>query len=155
MLFKLRSGEKVRKDNNVDNIPITTVIGSEIFISGDIKGAQVIKIDGRIRGDVEVEKRIILGEKCFLEGNLKSHSIIIYGKIVGNVESVDLTLMSTGMVDGDITTETLEINKGGRYNGKLTMKERPESTDIGHNAGVHKVSDRKNVKKSIGQSSNK
>lgn len=114
-----------RKQNQgisqLDNTPITTVLGSEISFHGDIQGSQSIKIDGNVTGNVYVENGIILGEKAKLEGNLKSKSIIIFGEISGNISCNELIIKKSGIVNGDISTKTIEIEMGGKYNGKLKM----------------------------------
>lgn len=117
---------KTEKKNNVGdvklNTPITTIIGPEITIEGDLSGKQTIKIDGSIKGNVHIENGIILGEKGSVTGNIKSNTVIIYGEIHGNIDCKELTLKNTGIINGDILTNTIEIENGGRYNGQLRME---------------------------------
>lgn len=117
--------QKGKKQNSsisqLDSAPISTVIGADIIFRGDITGGQTIKIDGQIFGNIEVENGIILGEKAVVNGNIKSENIIIYGTIIGNIESKELILKSSGNITGDIDTQIVEIEMGGKYNGKLNM----------------------------------
>ena len=107
--------------SQLDSAPITTVLGSEIIFTGDIKGSQTIKIDGEVIGNIDVENGIILGEKAIVKGNLKSKNIIVFGQIHGSIDSQELILKSTGNITGDINTQTIEIDMGGKYNGQLNM----------------------------------
>ena len=107
--------------SQLDSAPITTVLGSEIIFTGDIKGSQTIKIDGEVIGNIDVENGIILGEKAIVKGNLKSKNIIVFGQIHGNIDSQELILKNTGNITGDINTQTIEIDMGGKYNGQLNM----------------------------------
>lgn len=102
--------------------PITTVIGVDMKISGDITGDSTIRIDGNVDGNVSVKKGVILGEKSSVTGNLKSDYIVIYGKQNGNINAKGLYLKASGVINGDINVEIVEIEAGGKYNGKLNMQ---------------------------------
>ena len=65
---------------------------------------------------------MILGENGTIEGNLNTKSAVIFGSVNGNVKSIQLEIKKTGHVNGDITTDTLEIELGAQYKGKLNMK---------------------------------
>lgn len=107
--------------SQLDNAPISTVIGSDITFKGDISAGQAIKIDGQVIGNIHIDNGIILGEKAIVDGNLKSGSIILYGTLNGNIECKELIIKSTGNVCGDINTQVIEIEMGGKYNGLLSM----------------------------------
>ncbi len=109
----------------IDKSPINTVIGAEIVFEGNIIGGQSIKIDGKINGNVTVNNGIILGEKAQVKGDLKSKNIVIYGLVEGNVDCEELMLQNTGKILGDISTRNLQIEKGGKFDGKVEMKNNP------------------------------
>lgn len=115
-MFGNSKKQEVRADG-----PVTTVIGPEITITGDIKGEKTIRIDGTVTGNVSVESKIIIGQTGLVKGNIESNVIDIFGKIIGNVLCKDLMLSPSSKIDGDIATETIEIKKGSVYNGKLKM----------------------------------
>ena len=115
--------------SQLDNAPISTVIGADIIFKGDISGGHTIKIDGQVMGNIHIENGIILGEKALITGNIKSNNIIIYGTLIGNVESKELILKNGATVTGDIDTQGIEIEMGGKYNGQLNMKAIITSTE--------------------------
>lgn len=104
---------------------ISTIIGEGFVFIGEVRGASVIRIEGKIIGNVNVESGVILGEKGNVEGDIHTKSAIIYGTIQGNVKSTQLEIKRTGLINGDISTDTLEIELGAQYNGKLNMR-RPQ-----------------------------
>ena len=108
---------------------ISTLIGHGYEINGEISGKSVIRIDGKVTGNVTTEGGIILGDKGVVVGNIKTKSAIIYGKVTGNVEALQLEIKKTGIVNGDMKTETLEIELGAKYNGKLEMKQMIKSEE--------------------------
>ncbi|UKT62910.1 bactofilin family protein [Pedobacter mucosus] len=113
-----------KKTNQVKDLnqqEISTIIGLGFTITGELKGKAVVRIDGTIIGNVNVEGGVVLGEKGVINGDIQTVSAIIYGTINGNVKAQNLEIKKTGRVNGDIKTETIEIELGAQYNGKLGM----------------------------------
>ncbi|RZJ76556.1 MAG: polymer-forming cytoskeletal protein [Flavobacterium sp.] len=120
---------KEAKSINLNQQEISTLIGLGYEINGEITGKSVIRIDGKVNGNVTTEGGLILGDKGMIIGNVKTTSAIIYGTVSGNVEALQLEIKKTGIVNGDINTETLEIELGAQYNGNLKMKQMIKSEE--------------------------
>lgn len=101
---------------------ISTIIGEGYTLTGELHGSSVIRIEGKIIGNINVDGGVVLGEKGNIEGNIITKSAIIYGTVNGNVTTTQLEIKKTGHVNGEITTDTLEIELGAKYNGKLNMQ---------------------------------
>lgn len=115
-----------KKNNQIKDLnqqEISTIIGLGFTITGELKGKAVIRIDGTVVGNVNVEGGIVLGEKGMIKGDIKTDSAIIYGTVNGNVKAQNLEIKKTGRVNGDIKTDALEIEMGAQYNGKLEMQQ--------------------------------
>ncbi|QNN42498.1 bactofilin family protein [Pedobacter roseus] len=113
-----------KKNNQIKDLnqqEISTIIGLGFTITGELKGKAVIRIDGTVIGNVNVEGGIVLGEKGMIKGDIQTDSAIIYGRVNGNVKALNLEIKKTGKVNGDIKTEAIEIEMGAQYNGKLEM----------------------------------
>lgn len=115
--------KKTKQINDINQQEITTIIGDGFVLTGELTGKSVIRIDGKISGNVTVSNGIILGEKGIIIGDIETSSAILYGAVNGNVKAQQLEIKKTGKVNGDIKTETLEIEMGAQYNGKLEMKQ--------------------------------
>jgi cytoskeletal protein CcmA (bactofilin family) len=121
-----------KKNNQIKDLnqqEISTIIGLGFTITGELKGKAVVRIDGTVIGNVNVEGGIVLGEKGMIKGDLQTASAIIYGTVNGNVKSQNLEIKKTGKVNGDIKTEALEIELGAQYNGKLEMHQSSKIED--------------------------
>ena len=119
---------KKNKENQpleINQQEISTIIGEGYTFTGEVRGASVIRIEGTVVGNINVEGGVVLGEKGKVEGDICTRSAIVFGTINGNVKSVQLEIKKTGVVNGDITTDSLEIELGAQYNGKLNMR-RPQ-----------------------------
>ena len=117
-MFKKSSKEQPLQINQQE---ISTIIGEGYTFTGDLQGSSVIRIEGKIMGNVHVEGGVVLGEKGYVEGDIITKSAIIYGKVNGSVKASQLEIKKTGYVNGDITTDALEIELGAQYNGTLSM----------------------------------
>lgn len=127
--------EKYKNKNSgvskLDSLPINTVLGTDIKYKGDISGDSIIRIDGKVEGNISLKQGIILGEKAYVEGNMDSDYIILFGHIKGNIKSKEIILKATGIVEGDIQTDALEIEMGSRYNGNLKIGKIETDKDSG------------------------
>ena len=118
---------KNKSVHSIESQPIETVIGTDIVFKGDIKGENIIRIDGAIEGNISLSKGIVIGEKAKVNGNLESDRIIIYGSIFGDIVCKELNIKSSGVVNGNIQADNVEIEMGGKYNGNLTMQQIPST----------------------------
>lgn len=123
-MFKKNSKEKPLEINQQE---ISTIVGEGYTFTGELQGASIIRIEGKIIGNVNVEGGVVLGEKGVIEGDIFTKSAIIYGTVNGNVKATQLEIKKTGCVCGDIDTDSLEIELGAKYNGKLNMQSSPLS----------------------------
>ena len=120
---------KEQQPLEINQQEISTIIGEGYVFTGELRGASVIRIEGKIIGNVNVEGGVVLGEKGKIEGDIHTRSAIIYGTISGNVKATQLEIKKTGCVNGDITTDTLEIELGAQYNGKLNMQRKQQQEE--------------------------
>ena len=118
-MFKKNQKEKPLEINQQE---ISTIIGEGYTITGELTGSSIIRIEGKIIGHVKVEGGVILGTNGVVEGDIFTNSAIIYGTVRGNVKATQLEIKKSGFVVGDIFTDSLEIELGAKYNGKLNME---------------------------------
>lgn len=115
-----------QKKLDINQQEISTIIGEGYTFTGELTGSSIIRIEGKIIGDVRVESGVVLGENGVIEGDIYTKSAIIYGTVSGNVEAGQLEIKRTGRISGDITTNNLEIELGAQYNGRLNMTQESE-----------------------------
>ena len=113
---------KKQQPLEINEQQISTIIGEGYVFTGELQGSSVIRIEGKIIGNVNVDGGVVLGENGFIEGNIRSQSVIIYGTVNGDVTATQLEIKKSGHVTGGVTTDSLEIELGAQYNGKLNMQ---------------------------------
>jgi len=112
------------------NEVITSIIGEDLEIHGNLSSKTTIRVDGKVSGDVEAQSLIIVGEKAQIKGNLKGKSVLVHGFVTGDVQCNELSIKRTGQIIGEMKVETIEIEVGGKYNGTLSMGNNVEMEKI-------------------------
>jgi cytoskeletal protein CcmA (bactofilin family) len=125
---------KNTKENQVD-----TLIGAAATIKGDILSEGNVRVDGKFNGSIDSEKEVLIGEEACITGNITAKTIIIYGKVKGNIKSDGiLEIMSTGKLYGDIDVKSISIKEGAVFQGKSSMIDKNEQTIL-EEAAIDKV----------------
>ncbi|PJJ83265.1 bactofilin family protein [Mucilaginibacter auburnensis] len=100
---------------------VTTLISEGSVVSGSLTAKAFARIDGHIKGDVEISEGIILGKHGSIDGHVRTKEMVVHGKVNGNITVNSIEIGATGVVTGDITTASLSVETGGVYNGRLVM----------------------------------
>lgn len=87
-------------------------------ITGNLQSEMDIRIDGTLEGNLESAAKVIIGNKALITGDINCQSIVIQGKVEGNIWAQSyLHIQETGRVEGNITTHKLIIEDGAVFNG--------------------------------------
>ncbi len=91
-------------------------------IEGEIKSDSNLRIDGRVKGTINVRGRLIVGQSGVIEGEVTCQSSDIEGTLMGKVNCQDLlSLKATAKLHGDINTKKLAIEPGAVFTGNCSM----------------------------------
>ena len=98
------------------------VLSSDVEIKGTVKFQHDLIVDGKIEGDIQSTGNLTIGENARIKAEVKTGSVIVYGKVHGNLTAVDrIELKSSAEVVGDIRAKTLMIEAGAIFVGKSTV----------------------------------
>src|SRR5689334_21437172 len=65
-------------------------IGKSVTIKGDVVSAEDLTIDGRVDGTIELgDHSLTIGVGAAVRADLKAHTVLISGSVVGNVTATD------------------------------------------------------------------
>ncbi|MFY8190191.1 MAG: bactofilin family protein [Bacteroidia bacterium] len=110
------------------------ILNAGTKIQGDLVSEGDLRIDGGLRGNIEVKAKLVLGVSSQVDGNIKAVNCDISGVVNGNVEVNELlTIKASAKIKGDIACGKLIIESGAIFNGKSSM-----STDIAASMGDYK-----------------
>lgn len=103
----------------MDSTSMQTVISAEVEITGTLKSAGSVRIDGKVEGEVHCEKDAIIGKSATIKGNLVVNSIVVEGAITGNVTARDrIELKASARMTGDIKAKRLTVEDGVTFVGR-------------------------------------
>lgn len=110
---------------------ITTVIGGDTEIEGNIVFTGGMHIDGTVRGNVVSDQdqtsALILSDKGLVTGDVRVPNAILNGKVVGDVVSSQrVELYSEARITGTLSYNLLEMAMGAEVNGQLVYVEEDE-----------------------------
>lgn len=98
------------------------LIGEGSEVEGTFKCTNDVRVNGRIKGDLHAEGKVIVAEKGVIEGKLIARSADVAGKIDGDLLIEDrLVLKGSADVDGSIRTGRLVVEEGAKFEGSCTM----------------------------------
>ncbi|MGA2586775.1 MAG: polymer-forming cytoskeletal protein [Candidatus Aminicenantales bacterium] len=99
---------------------LLTIIGEKAKIDGAFVVGQSIEIDCEVKGKLDVEGQVIIQNHGFVNADVKTKDSMIIGRYEGNMEaSGNVEIKETGIVFGNIKTDSLIINKGGIFSGNV------------------------------------
>jgi cytoskeletal protein CcmA (bactofilin family) len=113
------------------NNKLEALIGSDSEFKGDITVNGVLRIDGKITGNI-IADSVILGNDAFVTGDIKAKSVVVGGRVDGNLTAEEIIeIKPTGQVFGDIHTRKLSVAEGGIFEGRsLIQKDEAKVIDF-------------------------
>lgn len=105
---------------------ITTFLGAEDSVEGEIRFSGAIRLDGRVRGKIISEAgTLIIGDKAVIEGNVSVGIAIIMGSVTGSIEAGErVEIYPPARVFGDILAPVMSVETGAELNGTCNMTPR-------------------------------
>ena len=91
-------------------------------ISGKLFFEGPVRIDGQVDGEISANDSVTIGEGAIVTAQLKAASVVIAGKISGDIlASKRIEIRPTAKVFGNLTTPVLVVHDGALFEGHCTM----------------------------------
>src|SRR5690606_14199823 len=104
-----------KKSQEIVNASKVTVLSLGFELTGDIISKNDIRADGTLRGNIRTDKRVVVGEKASIIGDILAGEISISGEVIGNLYiNGETTIYPTAKVSGNILTHQIFIEKGAQ-----------------------------------------
>lgn len=101
-----------------------TMIAVGTTLTGNISCGGVLKVEGKIAGNVLSARQVMLAKGGTIEGDVAAQEVVVGGVIEGHVAASErLELQPTAVVNGDITTKSVIVMEGAKINGGVKMTE--------------------------------
>jgi cytoskeletal protein CcmA (bactofilin family) len=102
---------------------MNTLLGKGSEFEGKLTFEGSVRVMGRFSGEIFSDDVLVVGEGAELHAEIDIGEIIIHGLVVGNIRAKrSVEIHAPGKVKGDITTPTLQIDRGVVFEGKCFME---------------------------------
>lgn len=109
-MMKFGSNKQNEEDTNASKV---TVLSLGFELTGDVISKNDIRADGILCGNIRTDKRVVVGEKASITGDILADEISISGEVIGDLYiNRETTIYSTARVSGNIITNQIFIHKG-------------------------------------------
>ena len=94
-------------------------------IDGKIRINGSIRIDGKLKGQVEATEAVIVGETGVIEGDIKAKETNISGKCTGQITAENTVLLhASAVINGDVKCKKLVVDEGVMIDGNISMRDK-------------------------------
>jgi len=112
--------KKQRELSKIEHVD--TVVGQNSKFHGTISTRGSLRIDGTVDGNIENAEGVVIGQNGQINGDINSQSVIVGGKVIGNITAASTIEIHTGAhVAGDLKAPQFSINPGAFFEGNCTM----------------------------------
>lgn len=101
----------------------TTLVAAQSHLNGSLTLSDNLHIDGRVEGTIESKADVAIGESGCFEGQIKAKHIVVCGHLDANVDCQRLEIVASGQVQGEVVTDDLVIESGGRFIGQSRIRD--------------------------------
>lgn len=113
-----------KKETDFTKATFDTLVGTNTELKGDINSKGIVRIDGKVTGNITVQGDLFLGDSSFVKGDVSASNIHASGSVEGNIfTSGQLKLLSTSRVIGDLQVKSLVCEEGSSFDGNCKMLE--------------------------------
>jgi len=110
-----------QSDNNKDN-KMSSILGPEIEIKGDVKAKGSLLIYGKVLGNITSSGTVSTANGSYIKGNIESNEANLSGHIEGDVEvKKKLILGNKSHLSGNLKASILTIEEGAKFDGMCNM----------------------------------
>jgi cytoskeletal protein CcmA (bactofilin family) len=96
----------------------TSVLGSDLKITGEITSAGNIEVQGDVDGTITA-KGLVVGPDGKVTGIVTAENVEVKGRLDGKVTSKTFSLRSTAVVAADVTYTSIVIENGAQIEGRF------------------------------------
>ena len=115
---KREGGEHPRR-RATDQMPLS-IVAHDLIVTGDLIADGVVKVEGRVKGNIRAGNQILIAPGATIEGDLHTKEAVIGGDVRGVIHAGErVELQATAVVEGDIHTPRIAILEGARVTGEV------------------------------------
>ena len=101
---------------------IRSALGPGTVIQGRLSFDAVVRIDGKLQGEVFSSKPLIVGPTGQIDAQIEVASLVVLGLVKGKVKATEkIEVWADGRLEADVATPSITIEEGAVFSGSCTM----------------------------------
>jgi cytoskeletal protein CcmA (bactofilin family) len=113
---------KQTKDLKSSGEQAGTIIGEGTHFSGTLRADTTVVVNGTYEGGLQTAEGVIIGKSGVVNGDLLATSVLVEGRVKGNVTARDRVELRTGSrLEGDVHARSFMIEDGVFFQGNCMM----------------------------------
>ena len=128
-----KKNNNLKEENNESDVfrpakgSAKVIIGNGVSITGEIKKADEVQIDGEADVTMKTDN-LVIGNTGKCKGNIETHNADIWGSFDGDLKaSGTLTIQEEGVATGTIEYQKMQIKLGGKLSGDIKISDKIQS----------------------------
>jgi len=98
------------------------ILNADVEFKGTLRFLGELTFDGKLEGDINSEGTLNLGDNAVVKGNITVSSVVVRGKITGNVTAREkIDIKSKTELFGDIRAARLVMEEGVTFVGQTEV----------------------------------
>ena len=119
-MFSSNKKEMIEEKKDATSAMSASVILADTEIIGDIKSSSNLRVDGKVKGNLTVSGRLVIGVKGAIEGQVICSDATIEGAFQGDITAHEsLSIKEKGSVVGKIITKLFSVTPGAKIKGTV------------------------------------
>lgn len=103
---------------------VLTFLAPGVRVEGTIVTSAPLRVDGFLKGEIQADGEVTIGESGRVEGPVRGKRILVAGIIEGAVDATgELRILPTGQLIGNVRTPNLVVEEGALFKGMCEMVE--------------------------------
>jgi cytoskeletal protein CcmA (bactofilin family) len=100
-----------------------SIVAKDLTIAGDLQASGIIRVEGRVIGNVHTGDQVLVSEGGVIEGDVVAREAVIAGRVHGGIQAEErVELQASAVVHGDLVTRRILVHEGGQVNGSVRME---------------------------------
>lgn len=89
---------------------------------GKLTFSGIVRVNGKLKGDIQSESCLIVGDTAVIDGILNVGSLIVGGRIEGDIVAKErVEIQSTGFIKGKLRAPLLVMHEGAQIEGDIVV----------------------------------
>src|SRR3984885_14959276 len=98
------------------------VLSSDVEVKGNLKFSGELMFEGKLDGEIQTDGVLNLGDSAVINGNINAQTVVVRGKITGNIIAKDkIEIKTKTELFGDIRSAKLVVEEGVTFVGKTEV----------------------------------